>query len=63
MTQRLVSVCCEAAPTDEITDGTGRCSRCKENAMFEPDGDLVNEIVAYQGLAREIAIERGDRTP
>lgn len=34
---RLVSVCCEAPPTDEITDGAGRCSRCKENAMFEPD--------------------------
>jgi hypothetical protein len=31
--------------------------------MFEPDTDMVNEIVEYQEIANDIAIERGDRTP
>lgn len=35
--QRLVSVCCGAGPVSEISDGTGRCFQCKENAMFELD--------------------------
>ncbi len=48
MTQRLVSVCCEAPPCDEVTDGAGRCSRCKENAIFETDTWTRDEIASIK---------------
>ena len=58
MMERLVSVCCEAEPTDEVSDaGAGRCSRCKENAMFEPEGTEMN--YPTQQLTREQAVELG----
>ncbi|KKN13760.1 hypothetical protein LCGC14_1003100 [marine sediment metagenome] len=51
MTQQLVSACCGAEAVDEITDGTGRCSRCKENAMFEPDAEEIASIKADMDYA------------
>ncbi len=48
MKARMISVCCEAEPSDEIQDGAGRCSRCKEGAMFEADSWTEDEIASIK---------------
>ncbi len=47
----MLSICCGAESTDEVSDNTGRCSRCKENAMFEFDEDEIASIKADMDYA------------
>lgn len=42
---QMVSTCCEAPPVDEIDEyNTGRCSNCKENAIFGTQCEECGQI-------------------
>lgn len=48
MSERMVSVCCEAEPISELDGTLGQCSRCGENTTFEPDTWTEEEIASIK---------------
>ena len=47
----MLSVCCEAKPIPELSDGAGLCSRCRNWTTFEPDEDEIASIKADMDYA------------